>query len=180
MTRKQESQFETDGHDVFLTYLSRNYKRINGFIQMMLADAADVDDLMQETVLILWKKFDTFNPDQSFAAWGIGVARHRIMKLYERQRRDRVMFRPEVLYAIAQHEEVFAKSFDERIQALNKCVEKLNDSDRMILYLRYHKGFSIKNMGVKLQRSAHGLYRSLKRISRMLLQCVRHRLALEQ
>lgn len=140
-----------------------------------------MEDIMQETILVLWQKYDCYDPAQSFSTWGIGVAKHRILKLYRRQHRDKAMFRPDVLLAIAQHENVFADDgFDVRVQALNTCIEKLNANDRNILHLRYHQSLSIKAIAEELQRPAHGLYRTLSRISHVLFKCVRQRMSLEQ
>lgn len=180
MNKRDQTPLGPELHKAFLTHLSRNYERIRGFIQVMLADPADVEDLMQETVLILWRKYESFDPQQSFSAWGIGVAKRCILRLHEKKHRDATMFRPEVLHAIAKHEAVFSERFDERVQALNACIQKLSESDRKMLHLRYQQNLSIKNIGEQLQRPAHGLYRSLGRISQLLLNCVRRRLALEQ
>ena len=62
------------GH--FIRCMSQNQKQIHAYILMMVHDYHNAEDLMQETAIILWQKFDDCVPGTSFAAWGIQVAQY--------------------------------------------------------------------------------------------------------
>jgi RNA polymerase sigma factor (sigma-70 family) len=61
-----------------------NQKRIYTFILALVPNHQDADDLFQETVLLMWSKFDSFTPGTSFVAWGCTIARYQILSVRKR------------------------------------------------------------------------------------------------
>ncbi|MCK4629078.1 MAG: hypothetical protein KAT56_08735, partial [Sedimentisphaerales bacterium] len=67
-----DKQPDISNTERFLKLLMANDKRIYAFILTLVPGRIDADDLMQETVTIMWRKFDDFEPGRDFVAWGIG------------------------------------------------------------------------------------------------------------
>lgn len=47
---------------------------------------ADLEDLVQETLLAIHLKRETWDPTQSFSGWAYAIARYRLIDLYRRRR----------------------------------------------------------------------------------------------
>lgn len=56
--------------DRFLRLLLKSQSSIYAFILVLVHDQNDADDIMQETVTLMWRKFSTFEPGTNFTAWG--------------------------------------------------------------------------------------------------------------
>ena len=76
----QEKTKEKRNKDTqFLDLLMRNQKRIYNFILLLVPNYSDADDLMQETVSVMWSKFDSYEPGYSF--YGLGHQNSSIQDL---------------------------------------------------------------------------------------------------
>ena len=67
----------------FVTLLLRHEPELRGFICALCADAAEREDLFQETALAMWRGFGELRQQGSFAAWGRGIAMNLMLKLCE-------------------------------------------------------------------------------------------------
>ncbi len=165
-------------NDEFLHLFLTNQRKIFTFILMMVPNRSDTEDLMQETTSWMWSHFDEYTPGTNFGAWGIQIARYKILKLNNQRQNQRLKFSVDVVKLIdAQSEEVYEKT-SPRMDALQMCLSSLNDRDRQMLYFRYEQGLSVKKLAQLADRPIQGIYKTMARIHRLLLQCVRRTLAL--
>jgi RNA polymerase sigma-70 factor (ECF subfamily) len=74
----------------FARDLLRHQTQIFGFIYSLVRNFDDADDLFQQTSLVLWQKYEQFDPAKSFVTWACGVARFEVEHF--RRNRDRVRF----------------------------------------------------------------------------------------
>ena len=63
----------------FMRLFLQSERRILGFILSLVPNLSDAEDLMQETCSIMWSKIDQFEPGTDFTAWGISIARYRVL-----------------------------------------------------------------------------------------------------
>jgi RNA polymerase sigma-70 factor (ECF subfamily) len=68
---------------VVITYQSR----VRAFCIRMVRNAADADDLTQQTFLKVWQNLATFRGDTSFIAWTIRIARNLCIDLLRKSNR---------------------------------------------------------------------------------------------
>lgn len=54
---------QAQAYELFVSLLARNEPSIRRFVRSLLPTAEGVDDVVQETALECWKKFDDFDPD---------------------------------------------------------------------------------------------------------------------
>lgn len=64
--------------------LSPHINSIYGFIRARVGDRFDADDIMQETLIALWK--GGYSGKSSYLVFALGVARHKIADFYRRRR----------------------------------------------------------------------------------------------
>lgn len=165
--------------DDFMGLFLSNQRRIFTFILMYVPNRSDAEDLMQETASWMWKHFHEYTPGTNFGAWGIKVARFKVLKLHRRTFHSRVKFSSDLIDRIDAKTQTVVEESDHKIHALRKCVSRMNDQDRRIIYLRYEKELTPKNLAHLVERPVHGLYKTLARIHKMLLRCVRQTLVVE-
>lgn len=72
--RKTGGTAKPDRHAEFLRLYSRHHYRIPAYIYTLVPHRADAEDLLQETSIILWEKFEQFDPGSDFLAWACQVA----------------------------------------------------------------------------------------------------------
>jgi RNA polymerase sigma-70 factor, ECF subfamily len=76
---------------------------VRSFIHSRVQNSADAEDIAQETFIAAFRGLSKFDTAQSFEAWLIGIARHRVLGHFrssERRNRTNERFREECLAII--------------------------------------------------------------------------------
>ena len=105
--------------------------------------AADLDDLVEEVLLIAWRRFDDI-PSDAQIPWLIGVARNVLRNAVRKQRRISTLesrLRPAPPDAAAE-DYVIAD------QSIREALGSLSDDDREILLLHFWDGRTSVEIGV--------------------------------
>ena len=71
----------------FVQLFSAHQRGVHAYISALVPSATDADDLMQETSLALWEKFDEFDPQRDFHRWACGVAYISVLRHRRRYRK---------------------------------------------------------------------------------------------
>lgn len=171
---------ESSKTDEFLRLLMANQKRIFAFILTMVPNQVDADDLFQETVLLMWSKFDSFTRGTSFAAWGYTIAKYQILSVRKRHSTRSVLLSQAAMDLLHEESEPFVEQSDSRTQALRKCLGKLDQRDYELICLRYRDEISVKSIAEQMGRSIKSVYKRIARIHDVLLRCVRRTLGPEE
>ena len=72
----------------FLGYYVQNQKRIYGYILSVVSNWSDVEDILQDTTSLMWKKFDEFTEGTSFSGWGIQIAKYKVLEFRRKNRKE--------------------------------------------------------------------------------------------
>lgn len=162
----------------FARLLAESQTRLYGYIHSLVPDLNHADDLYQQTAMILWSKFDEFDPSRSFFAWACGVARLEAANFARGLARQRQFFSTDLnLLLIEAHEEMADDELADRREALGRCVGKLSLADRELLTECYADPAGVPAVAARRHRSPHGVYNSLRRIRQTLFACITHTLA---
>jgi len=162
----------------FLQLYTPVQRRLYGYVLALVPDFAAVEDIVQETVLVMWREFDTFEPGTDFAAWAMAIARNRVFAYIKTRQRDQGRrLSVEALQAVAQTAESRIEAQDDRFRALQECLQKLSSRDAQLLALRYEVGATLKAVCARTGQSLNTLYNRLYKIRIALLQCIETQLA---
>lgn len=163
----------------FLRLVTMYQSQLYGYLHAMLHNMADTEDVLQNTIVVLWKKFDQFEPGTNFLHWAMRTARFEALKFQRAWRRDRRFFSEAFVDALSEGPFGTAtESIVERRQsALAGCMQKLEDRDRRLLDNCYKSGSTIAAVAAQYGRSAQSICNSLRRIRQMLFACVERTLA---
>lgn len=156
----------------FAALCAEHERRLYTYILALVARRTETEEILQETLLVLWEKFDTFAQGTNFLAWAYAVARLEVLKFRERQSREQRLLSLEAVYAISAEVHSAGETLDLRHAALADCLEKLSDRQRNIVHDRYQAGMSVDSMAERLGRSRDAVYQILSRIRRNLEECI--------
>jgi RNA polymerase sigma-70 factor (ECF subfamily) len=161
----------------FVSHFLAERRSIFEYILALLPNPADAEDVLQETSTVLWQRFAEFTPGTSFIAWARQVAYYKVCEYRRQSRRQAVVLDDGILELVAAEfvaEDPFVES---RRSALRQCLEKLPHNDHQLFERRYLGRSRGKDLAKELGRSADSVYKSLGRIRRTLLECIRRTLA---
>ena len=161
-----------DRDEMFVGLMSSNQLRLRAHLTGMVRNQADVEDVMQETNLAIWRKREKYDPERPFAAWAMGIASIEVARLRRRSGKDKLIFSDELINLLTSD---FIKQVDlqdARRDALGECLQKLTASDRQLVEDRFKVGKSISLLALELGRPEKTVYWLLSRIREQLYHCI--------
>jgi RNA polymerase sigma-70 factor, ECF subfamily len=163
----------------FTRLLIGHQKRIHGLILALVPNAADAADLLQETCVVLWRKFNEFEPGTDFGAWSLRVARYQVMAYYNRQQRARARFSDETIERLEAQLAQPQWGSSVAAEALAHCLGKLKPRELALIRQRYDGNASVAQMAQSTGATIHAIYKTLNRIHLALWHCTRLQLRKE-
>ena len=153
--------------------------KIRGYVLCKVNNWTDTDDIMQEAVLVLMKKFQAFDSAQGFLNWALRVAQFEVLNHSQKKKNHLPLFSPAVQDRIDKLAAREVLQQDVRREALKKCITKLRKQDQELLRLRYELDATTKRVAQAVGRSTDAVYKALNRIQHQLLLCIRRSQAQE-
>lgn len=163
----------TNRSEVFIELFTLHQWSVYGFIRTLVPNQTDAEDLLQETSLLMWRKFEEFELGTDFAAWACRIAHFKVLNFLKQRRHSRLCFDEDLITQLAEVQTARADVHSSDQTALADCIDKLSGPDRLLLKSCYAKQRCIKTIAAQLGRPAGSVYTSLHRIRQWLLNCVR-------
>jgi RNA polymerase sigma-70 factor, ECF subfamily len=163
-------------YDEFAGLVRLHTSQVLAYINALVLNWNDADDLFQETCLVLWEKFDEFRPGTNFLAWALRIANYKVMKFRTQQSR-RVAFIARLRNAL--EAEFAGRSSDDAaagFAALSGCMDRLTAGDRRMVTQCYGESTPVRQVAGTMGRSPESVHRSLRRIRKSLLDCIHREL----
>ncbi len=164
----------------FIRLLMENERRIYAYIYSLIGNRADAEDILQETSIVLWDKFSSFDQQSgNFIAWSFRVAYLTTQNFRRKQGRSKVFFSSNLSDAIAEKTSTMVRELDRRHDHLANCIKRLTPSDQELLNLRYDLDASVESVAKKSGRTIQAIYKALSRTRAVLSDCVNRSMSLE-
>lgn len=163
---------ENDKKSRFFGLYNQVHVRLYGYLLAIVHNQTDAEDLLQDTAVVLWDKFDQFREGTNFGAWAVKIASNKAIDFVRKNRNTKMFFSEDFYTTVSQ--QALKDSFDdsEHSEAFGFCLDKLPENSRKLLSMRYKKGISIKHISRLTGRSANGLYQSFSRIISAMRECM--------
>lgn len=159
-------------YEEFAGLVRLHTSQILAYINALLLNWNDADDLFQETCLTLWQKFDEFQFGTNFLAWALRIADYKVMKFREKESR-RAAFAVRLRDALmADVAEDGADDPAANIAALSGCMNRLAENDRSLVVLCYGESIPVRQIAHSLNRSPQSIHHSLCRVRKWLIGCI--------
>jgi RNA polymerase sigma-70 factor (ECF subfamily) len=167
-------------HEQFVERFVRSQDRIYAYVVTLLPNRADAEEVFQQTSLLLWKKWQQFDPQRDFVAWACGMAHHEVQNFLRKHKdRGRVYLSDDVLAELGQVRLELHDVLEARRQALRHCLDLLAQEQRALLERCYAGKDTIKTIALDLGQRPNMLYMTLKRLRRALFDCINRTLTAE-
>jgi RNA polymerase sigma-70 factor, ECF subfamily len=165
------SESATSNHEAFLQQFMRHERSVRAYLRTILASWEDVDEAMQESSMVAWRKYSEFDQATNFGAWLAIIARFEALKLRRARRRDRLVFSDRVLDMLENEGLDDLERLEQRRRALERCIQRLDHTQRKMLRAAYGSGLRLREVAVKMGQSVEAFYKSVQRIRSALLAC---------
>lgn len=156
----------------FMQLLVAHQGRLYQYVRMMMPRCQEVDDVLQETFLVMWRKYDESSPGGGFYAWACRIAHLEVLKSRERNIRRSHILNQDILDQLAADEAAEPEFLADVKVMLQTCLDKLPPDDRVLIERRYEPGARVDAMAAELGRPVNSVSKSLGRIRQSLWQCV--------
>ncbi|MEK0446189.1 MAG: polymerase sigma factor CnrH [Verrucomicrobiota bacterium] len=160
-------------YENFVRCLTQHEPALRRFIRTLLPSWADVDEVMQRTALVAWKKFEHFEAGSEFLRWGMVIARYEALAYRRSMGRERLCFSNELLELMEREGEEEEIHFGQReAVALEGCLQKLPKERREMVLRAYAAGADQREVAASLGKSSGAFYMLLARIRKDLAHCI--------
>lgn len=146
---------------------------VAAYIASGVRDRQHCEDVIQETALAIAEAFDQYDPAKPFVPWAIGIARNKVLQYYRKHSKDRLVFDEALLTQISARFEEQGDLFKQRQAALSSCLEKLAETAREMIKLRYIDNLGYDKIAEVVGRSRAGVANNLLRSRKALADCVK-------
>jgi RNA polymerase sigma-70 factor (ECF subfamily) len=165
---------------LFLTRITGCQSSLFAYICNLLGNIEHARDVLQETNVALWEKAEEYDPSLPFLPWALRFAYNQVLSFRSRQQRDRLVFDEEMLALVNNKACEITERLDDRLIALDECMQKLPKRQRTLLRERYVEGRRVNEISKRTGRSVTALNVTLFRIRKAIFECVMKRLAAEK
>lgn len=164
-------------HERFAELLQAHHTQLFGYLYALVHDVNDAEDLYQETSVVLWRKFATYQEGTSFFSWARTAGRYETLN-FLRSRKRRRQFSDEFQATLSEaFEELDAEFLQARLEALQDCKTRLGEKDARLVEACYGSGLTFRETATELGRTPKSIYDALGRIRGFLMKCIEAKLA---
>jgi RNA polymerase sigma-70 factor (ECF subfamily) len=165
----------------FVGQIARHQAALHAFIISLMPGMDGVDDVLQETNMVLWEKRKTFKSGTNFKAWACTIARFKVMG-HRRKLANlgHQLFDEDLAAQLVAECETEPAELDERMGALKKCLDLLQDEERKLIEHRYYSKSNLDEFAEQCGRGADSLRVSLFRIRAGLKKCITSEISIRE
>ena len=164
----------------FVKLLTANRNRVYAYIVSLVVNHEEAEDIMQETCVLLWQKFNEFQPGTDFLAWSLKVAYYRTLDFRKKKKKNsRVLLSDAVFQQIQQEADGRIEDVEEYVKGLQECVKKLPPHDQELIRMRYHQELTVKAISQRIGKTVQAVYYNVSRVQGILMACIRRYLTVQ-
>lgn len=157
--------------------ISEHHFAINAYLRSILPGIRDVEDILQEVLIVLWRKRAQFQENTNFKAWAFSIARFQGMSAQGKYKRSSwLVFDDEMLDFVTVEFEAAEEYLDPRKVALTDCLSKIRKDDLNLLRHRYISKKTLEEHAEAVNRSVVALRVRLHKLRIQLRRCIENNL----
>ena len=161
----------------FVQHLTGCQHWLYAYILSLLPDSTVARDVLQQANVAMCRKSEQFVEGTNFDAWACRIAYFEVLTARRDHQRDRHLYDDKLLSELASDAQSQISLVDERMVALEDCLDLLSTRDREVVRQRYSVALSVKQIGEDAGRKAGTVATSLHRIRLTLMKCIDRRLS---
>src|SRR6476646_5410551 len=130
----------------FLALFLRSEREIFRYVSALVPNVADAEDIVQQTALALWEKFNAYDPNQPFTPWACRFALNKTKQWIERRQRWQVLLEGGLAEELAERREELRPEIETRLKHLERCLGKLPEEQRSIVEGYYYRRDGVEKL----------------------------------
>ncbi len=147
------------------------------YARSLLGNYAAADDVLQDALLVVFKKFDQFREGTSMLAWCRSIVRIEVLRAKQRQQRERTMAERLLDDAIDAAFDEFQTSrrhddAESWRDALRGCLDRVPQRGQSVLRARFADESSYQQIGERLGMTIEAVRKTLFRLKKQVRSCV--------
>ncbi|MGB0143473.1 MAG: sigma-70 family RNA polymerase sigma factor [Akkermansiaceae bacterium] len=167
-----------DLHEQFTRILLENEPVVLKSILISVPNLNDAREIMQQTAVALWRKFETYNPERPFINWAMGYSRIETRRFLARQQR-RSQLSVKAMEVLARETEEEPEEFRTITDFLRGCMSKLSRKQQRLIEGYYHDERSPKWLSEKEGSTVEAIYKIIQRTRQELQNCIERQMRKE-
>lgn len=159
------------GVDDYAILIDRYQDKLQSALCFYCQNKNDVRHYLHESFVMAYTKLSKFNQEYSFYPW---LKQISINLLREDIRKNKSLSERALKYMemqLSMDEQNFSK--DDKLSALQSCLNELEEGQKELLKNRYWEKVSIKDLASKLSRKPSALKMQVMRIRESLKKCIK-------
>jgi RNA polymerase sigma-70 factor, ECF subfamily len=174
MSADSQRRFDdsTAAQQRFLTLFLRSEREVFRYVAALVPNVMDAEDIVQQTALALWEKFDAYDPTQLFTPWACRFALNKARQWIERRQRWQALLDHGLAEELAQRRQELQPEFERRLKHLETCLGELPPMQRTLVEGYYYERANIESLAERSGKTAAATYKMLQRIRQALQCCV--------
>ncbi|MBI1373594.1 MAG: sigma-70 family RNA polymerase sigma factor [Phycisphaera sp.] len=170
-----------ESRDRILKAALAHQSALTAYAYAMLSDYPAAQDVVQNTFVVVARKYEDFEEGTSMLAWCRTIVRLQVLSYIRKNRRelpveDRVL-QDAMDAAFAKHQSDEDTPY--RVDCLRECLSRLPQNGREIIRLRYEENAAYPEIGKALSITLETVRKRLFRTKQQLGDCVRLRMTRE-
>ena len=156
----------------FLSLFLRSEREIFRYVAALVPNVKDAEDIVQQTALALWEKFDAYDSAQPFTPWACRFALNKARQWIARRQRWQTLLDHGLAEELAQRQQELQPEFEQRLKYLEACLGKLASGQRSLVEAYYYERADVESLAGRFGRTVAATYKTLQRIRQALQSCV--------
>ena len=156
----------------FLSLFLRSEREVFRYVAALVPNVADAEDIVQQTALVLWEKFDAYDPSQPFTPWACRFALNKTRQWIERKQRWQALLEGGLAEELAQRREELRPELDSRLRHLEGCLGKLPAEQFTLIEGYYYRRDDMEKLATNSGRTVAATYKMLQRVRLALQTCI--------
>ncbi len=156
----------------FLSLFLRSEREILRYVAVLVPNITDAEDIVQQTAVALWQKFDAYDPTQPFTPWACRFALNKARQWIERRQRWQALLEHGLGEELAQRRQELQPEIECRLKHLECCLSRLPQEQRCLVEGYYYERASIEKLAERSGRTTAATYKMLQRIRQTLQICL--------
>jgi RNA polymerase sigma-70 factor (ECF subfamily) len=122
----------------------------------------------------MWNKFDEYEEGTNFKAWGISIARFKILSHQTKYQKFKFHFHPDTTKLLERElqAESDKRHLENQKDILGRCLKKLSGKEKEYLSFRYEQQLTFEGIADRFGISMQAAYKAISMIHARLLKCV--------
>jgi len=172
-----DSHHAPDDHTLRLQQLFvRHQQAVLGYVLSIEPNFADAQDIVQEVFLAVSRKAQTWSAGTDFFAWVCTVARYETLRFQRTRARRTAHLDEDVVELLHAAEPVDESRWQQRVDALRRCLDRLAPRAKELVWRRYHGAQMPEQIATGIGWTVNAVRVGLTRARGVLRECMEKQL----